>query len=67
MFKRLFESLTSLTGSRRTDARYEAWGTDAEPPQRTNVMEKSIRVDEMFTVWHESKEMIYRITQVIEL
>jgi hypothetical protein len=43
------------------------WGTDAEQPQRTNILEKSIRVGELFTVWHDSKEMIYRITQVNEL
>jgi len=43
------------------------WGSDGEPPQRTNVNEKNIRAGELFTVWHDSHEMIYRITQVNEL
>jgi hypothetical protein len=43
------------------------WGADSEPPQRTNVIEKDIRVGTLFTVWHDADEMIYRITQVNEL
>lgn len=44
------------------------YGSDSDdPPQRTNIVDREIRVGNFFTIWDGSNEMTFRVTEVNQL